>query len=386
MTGDGDEGEDKIEKSARLSSKSAWEIAEFYAADFRKSFALLNCLEPYLWAKATDHIPDQIALIEKLDKKGFLYRTSDGMYFDTSLIKNYGALARLNIEGQKEGARVVKNSQKKNPTDFAVWKFSPKNEKRQMEWESPWGLGFPGWHIECSAMSMKYLGATLDIHSGGIDHIPVHHCNEIAQSEAASGKPFVHYWLHNDFVMVNDGKMAKSLGNTYTLDDLQDKGFSALSYRFFCLGTHYRSKLNFTWEAIESSQIGFEKLKNKFLDLGQQNGEVNAEFLEKFSSAVNDDLNTSQALAIAWDVLKSDLNDFDKRATLLKFDEVLGLGLDKLNKLEIVIPEDIKALAAERWRAKQDKRFDKSDEIRKLISKMGYEVEDEATGYTIKQR
>jgi len=387
LTSDSDEGEDKIEKSARLESKSAWDIAEGYMDEFKQDIKKLNILEPNIWARATEHIQEQIDLIKKLDQKGCIYKISDGMYFDTSKSNDYGKLARLNLEGQEEGARVEINTEKKNPTDFAVWKFSKPSEKRQMEWDSPWGTGFPGWHIECSAMSMKYLGETIDIHTGGIDHIPVHHTNEIAQSESATGKKFVNYWLHNDYLLVDNGKMSKSAGNFYTLQDLQDKGYEPMVYRFFNLTAQYRSKLNFTWESMDSAKNSWNKLKQKFFDLGQQTGEVDEKFIEKFINVINDDLNMPQALAIMWDVFKSDLPDYDKRATILEFDKIFGFGLAELQEEEDEkAPQEIIDLANEREKARTEKRFDKADEIRDLIEKMGWEVEDKAEGYELKKK
>ena len=263
------------------------------------------------------------------------------MYFDTSKFERYGELAKLNLEGQEQGVRVEINKEKKNPTDFAVWKFSPQDSQRQMEWDSPWGKGFPGWHLECSAMCMKYLGETVDIHTGGIDHIPVHHTNEIAQSESVTGKPLANFWLHGEFLIMNEEKMAKSAGNFITLQTLQDKGYDPMVYRFFCLSAHYRSKLNFSWIALDNAKQGWTKFKNRFLALGQQKGNVDPVILRKFQEHLNDDLEIPQIMALAWEVFKSDLTDFDKRATILEINKVLGLGLDKL-KAVIEIPEDIK--------------------------------------------
>jgi len=378
LTSDSDEGEDKIEKSARLESKSAAEIADHYTEAFKSDLKKLNIIEPKIWCKATDHIKEQLDLIKVLEKKGFTYQTSDGIYFDTSKTKDYGKLAKLNLEGQEEGARVEKNPEKKNPSDFALWKFSPKDQKRQMEWESPWGIGFPGWHLECSAMSMKYLGETIDIHTGGIDHVPVHHTNEIAQSEAATGKQFVRFWAHNEFLLMNSGKMAKSEGGFITVEELEKKGFDPIVYRFFNLSSHYRSKLNFTWEALQGAKNSWEKLKGKFLDLGQQNGTPDEAFIEKFKTAINNDLSMPQALVVMWDVFKSNINDFDKRATLLEFDKVFGLGLGNVDEDEVEVPEEIKKLVAERDKARVNKNWEKSDELRKEIEKAGWLLEDTA--------
>jgi cysteinyl-tRNA synthetase len=386
LTGDQDAGEDKIEKSARLEDKSAWEIAEFYTKAFKEDLEKLNIIEPTIWAKATDHIEDQIQLIKKLEEKGFTYKISDGIYFDTSKVEKYGKLARLNLEGQEEGARVEVNKEKKNPTDFSLWKFSPADGQRQMEWESPWGVGFPGWHVECSAMSMKYLGDTLDIHTGGIDHIPVHHTNEIAQSESVTGKPFANYWLHNEFLIVSDGKMAKSKGNFITLSVLEEKGIDPIVYRFYSLSAHYRSKLNFSWDSLENANQSWLKFKKKFLDLGEQTGEVNKDLLEKFTADINNDMSTPQALAVMWEVFKTSMSDSNKRATLIKFDEILGLGMDKLVTEQLEVPEEVTKIVKEREEARKNKKWDKSDELRDKLADMGWLVEDESFGSKLKKK
>ena len=386
LTGDQDAGEDKVEKTARLESKSALEIAEFYTKAFKEDLEKLNIIEPTIWAKATDHVEEQIDLIKKLEEKGFTYKISDGIYFDTSKVEKYGKLARLNLEGQEEGARVEVNKEKKNPTDFALWKFSPEDGQRQMEWESPWGVGFPGWHVECSAMSMKYLGDTLDIHTGGIDHIPVHHTNEIAQSESVTGKPFANYWLHNEFLIVSDGKMAKSKGNFITLSVLKEKGLEPIVYRFYALSAHYRSKLNFSWDSLENANQSWMKFKKKFLDLGEQTGVVDQRLLEKFTADINNDMATPQALAVMWEVFKTSISDSDKRATLLKFDEVLGLGMSKLKSKNFEIPEEVAILVKDREDARKNKKWDKSDELRDKLSDMGWLVEDESFGSKLKKK
>jgi len=386
LTNDSDFGEDKIEKTARLESKKAVDIAAFYTDAFKSDLRKLNISEPTIWCRATDHIAEQVALIKKLEEKGFTYSTADGVYFDTSKVKNYGKLARLNIAGQEAGARVEINTEKKHPTDFALWKFSPTDVKRQMEWESPWGVGFPGWHIECSAMSMKYLGETFDIHAGGVDHVPVHHTNEIAQSEAATGKPFARYWLHGEFLLINEGKMAKSEGNFITLKALEEKGFDPITYRFYCLSSHYRSKLNFTWDTLANAKVGWDKFKNKFFSLGRQNGKVDETLLARFKEKVDDDLNMPQAVAVAWDVFKSDLTDFDKRATLVKFDEVMGLGLAELHEAEEAAPVEVSQLAKERDEARAGKKWKKADELRQKIGELGWQVVDESDASHLKRK
>lgn len=386
LTSDADEGEDKLEKGAKREKLSVWDVAEKYTSLFKQDIAALNISEPDQWLKATDNIPEQIALIQKLEAKGFTYKTSDGIYYDTSKFPAYGKMARLNLEGQKEGARVETNTEKRNPSDFALWKFSPKGEKRQMEWESPWGIGFPGWHIECSAMSMKALGETFDIHTGGVDHIPVHHTNEIAQSEGATGKQFVKYWVHNEFLLVDDGKMAKSLGNAYTLDDIRDKGFSPLAFRYYCLGTHYRSKLNFTWEGMQASQTALDDLIARVAVMTEPAKIGCAEYEQKFFEAVENDLNTPQALAVVWGLLKSDYPDPAKKASLLKMDEVLGLGLAGARVEEIDVPVDVQVLLDERQESRLAKDWKKSDVLREKIEGAGFSVKDTDQGQEVGAR
>ncbi len=381
LTSDADDGEDKMEKGAKREGKSVWEIAEFYTEVFKKNLKELNVLEPNTWCKATDHIPEQIALIQQLEAKGFTYQTSDGIYFDTSKLKDYGKLAKLDTKGLREGARVEANPEKRSPTDFALWKFSPPSTKRQMEWSSPWGVGFPGWHIECSAMAMKYLGETFDIHCGGIDHIPVHHTNEIAQSEAATGKQFVKYWLHGEFLVENEKKLAKSSGTTTTLDWLKAQGLPPLAYRYFCLGTHYRKPLAFSLEAIRGAATALQNLQDKVATMGEAAIGC-AEFEERFLAAVNDDLNAPQALAVLWELMKSEYPDQAKKQSLLKFDEVLGLGLKDVPRL--TIPKDILNLVADRESARQLKGWAKADTLREKITKAGYAIEDTELGPTIK--
>lgn len=383
LTSDADEGEDKMEKGARREGKTVWEIAEYYTAMFRANLKALNILEPDVWCKATDHIGEQVALIQQLEDKGFTYQTSDGIYFDTAKLKDYGKLARLDAKGLREGARVEANPEKKNATDFALWKFSSpaSGQKRQMEWSSPWGIGFPGWHIECSAMAIKYLGETFDIHCGGIDHIPVHHTNEIAQSEAATGKRFVRYWLHGEFLVTDEKRMGKSEGNLLTLDWLESQGLSPLAYRYFCLGTHYRKPLNFSLEAVRGAAKALATLQDKVATMGQASIGC-AEYEQRFRDAVDDDLNAPQALGIVWELMKSDYPDHAKKQSLLKFDEVLGLGLKDVPPL--TIPEDILNLAADRESARAAKDWVRADALRKEIAQLGYAIDDTELGPTIK--
>ncbi len=403
LTGDQDMGEDKVEMEARREKKTAWKIAEFYTKAFKEDIAKLNILEPDIWCKATDNIPEQIGLIKKLEEKGFTYKTSDGIYFNTTKFPNYNKLSHLDLETLREGARVEKNPEKKSPTDFALWKFSTQspltplnkggdNKKRQMEWESPWGVGFPGWHIECSAMAIKYLGEQFDIHCGGVDHINVHHTNEIAQSEAATGKsPWVRYWLHGAFLNIAGGKkMAKSEENFLTLENaFIKKGLNPLVYRFAALQTHYRKPMEYSEEAVESAENGLEHLRNQIRGLGigdKRLGirEIHKEYKEKFLEAINDDLNTPQALAVAQELLKSDLMPEIKLATILKFDRILGLKLDEVETQNFAsLREDAQKLVDARQKARKEKNWAESDKLREEIEKAGYTVEDTAEGMRV---
>lgn len=388
LVGDGDTGEDKVEREAGKRGVNAYELARSLEADFLQGMDRLNIKRPDHLPRATENIPEQIAIIHDLENKGFTYKTSDGIYFDTSKFKAYGQLSGQKLEDKEAGARVEINPEKRNPTDFALWKFSPTDAKRQMEWPSPWGMGFPGWHIECSAMSVKYLGQPFDIHAGGIDHIPVHHENEIAQSEAAYDRPLANYWLHNEFLLVDGKRMGKSEGNAYTLDDLIAKGFDPLAYRYYCLGTHYRSKMNFTWEGLEGAQNAFRKLQGiaRGLDVGAQfiapTGVINHAPTD-FIAALEEDLNTSKALSVMWEMLGSDLSAEEKSAMLLEMDAVLGLGLKDIIGKKIDAPLEIKLLADQRLEVRKNKDWAKSDELRDLIKSKGWMVEDKKDGYEL---
>jgi cysteinyl-tRNA synthetase len=376
LTGDRDMGTDKLEQAAREKQKSAWELASYYTDAFLHDLKSLNILNADKFPKATDHIKDMIKLIEVLEKKGFTYRTTDGIYFDTGKLPDYGKLAKLDIEGLREGARVEVNPDKRSPTDFALWKFSPSDSKREMEWQSPWGVGFPGWHIECSAMSTKYLGQPFDIHTGGIDHIPVHHTNEIAQSEAAYGKPLANVWLHSEFVVIDETRMGKSEGNLLTLEELQKRGYSSLAYRYFALQAHYRSKLNFTWEALEGAQNALNNLYAAIAEYKEPQIGC-AEFESQFLEAINDDLDTPKALAVMWEVVHSDYPGEAKLQSILQFDKVLGLSLaETRRKLLKPIPDDVEKLKNQRDKAREEKKWQLSDELRKKIKKSGYIAKD----------
>ncbi|MDM8538041.1 cysteine--tRNA ligase [Desulfobacterales bacterium HSG17] len=386
LTGDRDMGEDKLEKGAEREGKTAWEIAEFYADEFKKDMKSLNLLDPDIWCKATDTIAEQIALIQTLEEKGFTYQIKDGIYFDTSKFKEYTKLSHQNLDALQEGARVEKNIEKRNPTDFALWKFSPEDVKRQMEWDSPWGKGFPGWHIECSAMSMKYLGDQLDIHCGGTDHIQVHHTNEIAQSEAATGKPFFNFWMHGAFLNIEGGKkMAKSAGNFLTIEStLIQKGIDTLAYRYAAFQTHYRNPMEYTTESINAAQNGLKHLQNQVRNIKEngKTGAVSNEYRDKFLEAVNDDLNMPRAMAVVQEMLKSDIVNPDKFSTILDFDKVLGFNLDNVDKQD-VLPEEVQKLIDARIQARQEKNWAASDQLRDEIAALGYVVQDGKDGMTV---
>src|ERR1035437_5420016 len=347
LTNDRDMGEDKVEKEAKKEGKTAWEIASFYTEAFKKDLNYLNIIYPNIFCRATDNIPEQIALIQTLDKKGFIYKTKDGIYFDTSKVSDYTKLSGQHIDDLKEGARVEVNLEKKNHTDFALWKFSPPESKREMEWQSPYGIGFPGWHFECSAMSMKYLGDQFDIHCGGIDHVNIHHTNEIAQTESATGKkPWVNFWIHGAFLNIKDGeKMAKSGGNYLTLQNtFIDKNINPLVYRFATLTTHYRKSMEWNDEIMMAAENGLKHLYFKISNLGIKVGKISLEWQSKFIIAANDDLNMPQAMAVLNEMLKSDCAPADKLATALDFDKVFGLKLNEAIYKKVEIPNDVKKL------------------------------------------
>jgi cysteinyl-tRNA synthetase len=390
LTGDRDMGDDKIEKESKKEGKTAWEIADFYTKAFKKDLSYLNIIYPNIFCKATDNIKEQIEMIKVLEKKGYTYKTSDGIYFDTSKVTDYNKLSGQKLDELREGARVEANEEKKNPTDFALWKFSPKDTVRQMEWPSPWGVGFPGWHIECSAMSMKYLGEQFDIHCGGIDHVNIHHSNEIAQTESTTGKkPWVNYWIHGAFLNIQGGeKMAKSSGNFLTVENtFVNKNINPLVYRFSALNTHYRKSMEWNEEILNSAKNGLDNLYSKISRLGKKEGKVKEEWKIKFISAINDDLNVSQAVGILNEMLKSDISNEDKFATALDFDKVFGLefGLIK-NEEKIEISEEVKKLVEEREEARKNKDWAKSDEIRAKITSLGYELNDTIEGSEVKKK
>ena len=384
LTSDSDDGDDKMELAVRKEGRTAKQIAKFYFDEFVNYFVKLNILPPSKWVWATEHIKEQISLIEKLEKKGFTYKTKDGIYFDSSKFKNYGKLALLNFEGLKSGKRIA-IADKKNKTDFALWKFSSESGKRQQEWDSPWGVGFPGWHIECSAMSIKYLGEHFDIHTGGEDHVPIHHTNEVAQSEAATGKKFVNYWLHGAFLLDSDGKkISKSTGGLYTVSELDDLGYNPLFYRYLSLQTHYRKQLNFSLESLDASKNAYDKIKRRVVELRKDNHSGNTDVGEhklRFLEAINDDLNMPRALEVFWDVLDETDMDTRIRLSLLEdFDRVLGLRIKDMKEEKVNVPRDVKDLLAARQEARKKKMFAEADILRQRIKERGFVIEDSESG------
>lgn len=391
--GDADTGEDRLVKAAKRERKTAWDVAKMYEEMFRDDFAKMGLLQPARYVRATDHIQEQIDMIKVLEAKGFAYVTSDGVYFDTKSYEEktgsrYGELSTL--DEIKEGARVEANPEKWNPRDFALWKKSPAGEKRDMEWESPWGIGFPGWHIECSAMSVKYLGETFDIHVGGEDLRSTHHPNEIAQSQGATGKLFVRYWVHSSFVLIDGGRMSTSQGNNYKVGDIIDKGFDPLALRYLYMTTHYKKQLNFTWDSLTATQTALDKLREQMAEYRTsaqeaiQLSDAARGFEEKFRQAISDELNFPQALSIVWEVVKSDLSDQEKYSLLLAWDAVLGLGLDTYISKPLEIPAEILALVEARQLARSEKRFPDADRLRKEIEEKGFVLEDTSSGPVVR--
>ena len=378
LTSDADSGEDKMEKGSKKEGLTVWEIAKKYENEFLENLEMLNIEKPGKMPKATDHIQEQIDLIQKMEANGFTYKTSDGIYFDTSKFEDYGKFANLNLEKIREGARVEVNDEKRNPSDFALWKFSPKDEKRQMEWNSPWGVGFPGWHIECTAMSTRYLGETFDIHTGGEDHIPVHHTNEIAQAFGAFGHNTAHYWMHNAFINFKGEKISKSSGGLFTIFDLKEMDFDPMAFRYMALGSHYRKGMEFSIDNLKIAETALNKLRGlnpSKSPLDRGDCIVNQAFKQEFREKIDNDLAMPEALAVVWKVAKSDLNPSEKWATLLDFDKVLGLKLDEEVKEE-EIPEEIIGLNNQRLDFKKDKNYVEADKLREIIKSKGYLVED----------
>ena len=385
LVSDGDEGEDKMIKSAKQEGKTPLEIAEYYTKLFFRDLERLNIEIPEIICKATDNIQDMLKVVEELVKKGYAYETSTAIYFDVSKLDKYPVLSNLDVENQKAGARVEVDKEKRNPHDFAVWIKAPENHL--MKWDSPWGPSYPGWHIECSVMSQKYLGEVFDIHTGGIDLIPTHHENEIAQSKGMCGKVPANYWMHGEFLLINGGKMSKSLGNVYLLQDIVDRGYDPLVYKLFCYSIQYRKKLNFTWEGMDSAKVSLDRLRDAYQKHLEGNEEIEDTEIEKyrnsFTEAINDDLNMPVAMSVVWEVAKTSKKS-KKLADLLKeFDKVLGLNIDFVQKEEV--PEEIKELLEIRQKARENKDWAESDKIRDLIKEKGYIVKDSKEGQTIEK-
>lgn len=390
LVSDSDEGEDKLEKGAKREGKTAWEVADFYTQDFLQGLRALNIsISTAQLPKATDHISEQISLIKRLEEKGYTYKIDDGIYFDTSKLHDYGKLANLDKEGLKAGARVTQNPQKKNQTDFALWKFSPKSTKRDMEWDSPWGKGFPGWHIECSAFVLKYLGETIDIHGGGEDHIPIHHTNEIAQSESATGKPLAKYWLHGSFLTVNGTKISKSLANGFSLNDIAEHGFSPMDFRMLALQSHYRTHADFSWEALSAAQnrlkslqamadLRFQPLKQSAITQGMLK-DAKDHILDHLS----EDLNTPEALA-ALSSLEAQIENSGISEELLPEFTDFVRWLDEIFGLRLTASEDIlasqKQLLKNRQTARDNQDWTKADSIRDQLAQEAIAVRDTPRG------
>jgi len=407
LTSDADEGEDKLERGAKREGKTVWEVAEFYTALFKDGLKALNILEPTVWAKATDHIEDQIRLIETLEQKGFTYQTDEAVYFDVSKFPDYTKLSRQPLEEKITAARqkIYADLQKRHPQDFALWFLRVgKFANHAMHWPSPWGEGFPGWHIECSAMSMKYLGETFDIHIGGIEHIAVHHANEIAQSQGATGKPFVKYWMHGEFLTVEGKKMAKSEGTFITLKDIKKRGLSPLAFRFLCLQAHYRSKLNFTWDALGGAEESVKRVENVFKSLLITSEQPVSRKNPEFEQALDDDFNAPRALSVFFETLSKihepNVDTNELYAILLDMDRVLGLGLNKLkpaqtipvesikikNETQEALPDDLPKLIWEREQARAQKNWQRADEIRQELDNRGYSIDDTSGYKSIKRK
>lgn len=388
LVSDGDEGEDKMLKTAREENKSPLEIAQYYTKLFFEDLKLLNIETPEIVCKATEHIKEMLEYVEKLVNNGYAYETSTAIYFDISKLDKYPILSNLNLEEQKAGARVDIDPEKRSPYDFALWIKAPENHL--MKWDSPWGPSYPGWHIECSAMGQKYLGEQFDIHTGGIDLIPTHHENEIAQSKGACGKIPANYWMHGEYLLIDGGKMSKSLGNVYLVKDFIKRGYDPIVYKLFSYSCHYRNKLNFTWEGIEAASKSLERLKKGYIVHLNGKDEVDEdvinEYEERFHKAINDDLNMPAAMGVVWEVVRQDKKSDKFAKLLLKFDTVLGLKIDEeCNKPKEELPEEILELIEERKKARENKEWNKSDELRDIIKEKGYEIKDTKDGMEVKK-
>ena len=387
LVSDADEGEDKMLKAARRENKDPFEIANFYMQEFLKDIDKLNIDRPEIIARATEHIDVMEEYVKKIIDNGYTYQTEDTVYFDTSKLDKYGVLSNRNVEEQKAGARVEFDSSKKNISDFALWIKAPEN--LIMKWDSFFGKSYPGWHLECSAMGYKYLGDHFDIHTGGIDHIPIHHENEIAQSKGFCGKIPANFWMHVEFLQINGGKMSKSLNNLYTIKDLQEKGYEPLVYRMFNFTSNYRNQINFTFEAMDAAKTALNRLREGFLKHKEGNENISKEEIEdykkRFLEAINDDLNMPMAMSVIWDIIKNPKKSNDLANLLLKFDEVLGLDLANYEKKQDELPEEIQKLVEERNEARKNKNWAESDRIRDILINKGYNVKDSKNGTIIEK-
>lgn len=397
LVSDGDDGEDKMQKASERENKSPYEIANYYTNAFLTDLKKLNIRKPDIIVKATDHIPEMIEYVKKIVDNGYAYETSTGLYFDISKLKTYGILSGKKLQGEKAGARINVDEEKKNPYDFAIWKKAPKNHI--MQWDSPWGKSYPGWHIECSAMSRKYLGEQFDIHTGGVDHIPIHHENEIAQSIGYSEKIPANYWMHGEFLLVDNGKMAKSLGNVYTISDLEERGFEALDYRYFCLNSSYRTPLNFTFKGLKAAQTGLERLREniKLHSLSKVNvceREIQ-EYRRQFIQAMNNDLDSPKALSIIWEIARKGNKSKQYSDLIGEMDEILGIDISiekikyreekKEQEIEETLDMDIKDLIAKRENARKNKQWDKADQIRYELARKGIRIKDTLDGIKVEK-
>ena len=390
LVSDGDEGEDKMIKSAREEKKTPLEIAEHYTKLFFRDLERLNIDLPEIIAKATDNIPDMIEFVKKLIQNGYAYETSTAIYFDVSKLDTYGILSGIDVRNQKAGARVEVDKEKRNPYDFAVWIKAPENHL--MKWDSPWGLSYPGWHIACSTMSQNFLGEVFDIHTGGIDLIPTHHENEIAQSKGACGKIPAKFWMHGEFLLINGGKMSKSLGNVYLMEDIIQRGYNPLVYKIFCFTAHYRNKLNFTWEGMDAAATSLARLQEGYYKHLEGNKtisqEVIQEYKQKFLEAINDDLNMPLAMSVVWDVVKQPEKSKQYADLLLDFDKVLGLRLQETQRQEttsLELPPEIEELLQKRKEARERKDWAMSDSIRDALKEKGYQVIDSKEGMKVEK-
>lgn len=390
LVNDQDAGEDKMLVAARREKKRSHEIAEYYTNKFFEDWDRLKLMRPQVVCKATEHIKDMVDLIERIAKNGKTYLSGGNVYFDVAQCADYGKLAQLDLLGQKAGTRVDIDANKRNPFDFVLWFTKSKFENQELQWDSPWGRGYPGWHIECSAMSMRYLGEQFDIHCGGVDHIPVHHTNEIAQSEAATGKPWVGMWMHGEFLLLNNLKMSKSAGTFTVLDDVIARGFDPLAYRYFCLSGHYRQQISLSWEAVEGANNALQRLKEQVLALkdagpGGAIGEAGQPYLQRFAEAITHDLNAPQALAAMWELLGAkNIAPAEKLAVLERFDSVLGFDISSMSRGEV--PAEVQALLEEREVARKAKNWGRSDELRVEIEARGFTLKDSPKGPVVTKR